>query len=138
MVGYIRPNSVYRDLAAQDGRRAGINPTLFERQIQVESGFDPNAVSATGAVGIAQFLPSTAASLTPPLDPTDPVTSLAVAAENMASKVRTYGGNYAKALAASKAGDTRVQDAVATYGATWLQHMPAQTITYVNSIINHP
>ena len=103
-----------------------------------KSGFDPGAVSATGAVGIAQFLPSTAASLVPPLDPTDAVTSLAVAAEDLASNVRMYRGNYAKALAASSAGDKAVQDAIATYGAHWLEHMPAQTITSVNRIIGHP
>ncbi len=135
VVGYIRPNSIYPDLAAQDARSAGIDPLLFERQIQVESGFDPGAVSATGAVGIAQFLPSTAASLVPPLDPTDPVPSLAVAAEIMASKVRAYDGNYAQALAAYDAGDTAVQQAIATYGTTWLEHLPTQTRTYVHRIM---
>jgi hypothetical protein len=138
VVGYIRLNNVYIDLAAQDARVAGINPILFVRQIQVESDFHPNAVSAAGAVGIAQFLPSTAASLIPPLDPTDPVASLATAAQEMARKVKTYGGNEAKALAAYQAGDQAVQDAVARYGTAWLQHLPAQTITYVNSIMNHP
>jgi hypothetical protein len=136
VVGYIRPNSVYPGLAAQDARRARIDPILFERQIQVESGFDPGSVSATGAVGIAQFLPSTAAHLVPPLDPTDPVTSLAVAAEIMASKVRTYDGNYAQALAAYNVGDKAVQDAIALYGATWLEHLPTQTMTYVDRIMN--
>jgi soluble lytic murein transglycosylase-like protein len=136
VVGYIRPNSVYPGLAVQDARHAGINPILFVRQIQVESGFDPGAVSATGAVGIAQFLPSTAASLTPPLDPTDPVTSLAVAAEIMANNVRTYGGNYAKALAAYNVGDKAVQKAITMYGTSWLQHLPTQTITYVDRIMN--
>jgi soluble lytic murein transglycosylase-like protein len=137
-VGYIRPNSVYIDLAAQDARVVGIDPTLFGRLIQVESGFDPNAVSATGAVGIAQFLPSTAAALRPPLDPTDPVASLAAAAQDLARFVRTYGGDDAKALTAYHAGDQAVQDAVARYGTHWLEHLPDETITYVNSIINHP
>jgi hypothetical protein len=138
VVGYIRPNSVYLDLAAQDAHVAGIDPTLFERLIQVESGFDPGAVSATGAVGIAQFLPSTAAALTPPLDPTDPVASLAAAAQDLASKVRTYGGDDAKALAAYQIGDTPVQDAVVRYGINWLAHLPTETITSVNRIANHP
>jgi hypothetical protein len=137
VVGYIRPNSVYPDLAVQDARRAGIDPILFVRQIQLESDFDPNAVSAAGAIGIAQFLPSTAASLTPPLDPTDPVASLAVAAEVMANNVRTYSGDYAKALAAYNAGDGAVQQAIATFGTSWLEHLPTQTILYVHRIMNH-
>jgi hypothetical protein len=137
VVGYIRLGSVYIDLAAQDARIAGINPILFVRQIQMESGFDTGAISPTGAVGIAQFLPSTAASLIPPLDPTDPVASLAAAAQEMARKVKTYGGNEAKALAAYQAGDQAVHDAVARSGTTWLQHLPAQTIAYVSSIMNY-
>ncbi len=137
VVGYIRLNNVYIDLAAQDARIAGINSILFVRQIQVESSFDTGAISPAGAVGIAQFLPSTAASLIPPLDPTDPVASLAAAAQEMARKVKTYGGNEAKALAAYQAGDQAVQDAVARSGTTWLQHLPAQTIAYVNSIMNY-
>jgi len=87
-------------------------------------------------VGIAQFLPSTAANLTPPIDPTDPVASLSAAAQYMATESSTYGGDYAKALAAYNAGDKTVQDAVLNYGTLWLQHMPTETINYVNSIIN--
>ena len=133
--GFIRPNSVYVDLAAQDALVAGIPQALFLRQIKVESNFNPDAISPSGAVGIAQFMPATAASLNPPLDPTDPVASLAAAAQYMASKARTFGGDYAKALAAYNAGDEAVKAAVAAYGANWLQHMPSETITYVQSIM---
>jgi hypothetical protein len=55
----------------------------------------------------------------------------------MARKVKTSGGNEAKALAAYQAGDQAVHDAVARYGTTWLQHLPIQTISYVNSIMNY-
>ena len=135
--GFIRPNSVYVDLAAQDALVAGIPGVLFQRQIKVESHFNPDAISPSGAVGIAQFMPATAASLNPPLDPTDPVASLAAAAQYMASKARTFGGDYAKALAAYNAGEEAVKAAVATYGANWLQHMPSETITYVQSIMGY-
>lgn len=135
LMGYIRPNSVYIDLAAQDAIVAGIPPALFQQQIKVESNFDPDALSPTGAIGIAQFLPTTASHLNPPLDPTDPVASLAVAAQYMATKERTFKGDYTKALAAYDAGDQAVSTAAATYGVNWLQHMPQETISYVESIM---
>lgn len=135
--GFIRSNSVYVDLAAQDALVAGIPGVLFQRQIKVESHFNPDAISPNGAVGIAQFMPATAASLDPPLDPTDPVASLAAAAQYMASEARTFGGDYAKALAAYNTGDEAVKAAVTAYGANWLQHMPSETITYVQSIMGY-
>jgi Transglycosylase SLT domain/CHAP domain len=136
VLGYIRPNSVYVDLAAQYAKAEGLDPTLFIRQIRVESDFNPNAVSTAGAIGIAQFLPSTAANLSPPVDPTDAVASLAAMAHYMATKINTYGGDYAKALSAYNAGDGTVQNAVSTYGTHWLEHMPSETINYVNRILN--
>jgi len=59
------PTSQYVAIARQDAINAGISPDYFVRQINAESGFNPRAVSPSGAIGIAQFIPSTAASLTP-------------------------------------------------------------------------
>ena len=49
-----------KQYARQMARKYGIDPELFVRQIQMESGFNPRAKSGAGAVGIAQFMPSTA------------------------------------------------------------------------------
>lgn len=43
-----------RGVAAQ----YGLDPDVFERQIDQESGFNPQAVSPAGAKGIAQFMPA--------------------------------------------------------------------------------
>lgn len=40
--------------------RWGVSPAILAAQLNQESGFNPNSVSPAGAVGIAQFLPSTA------------------------------------------------------------------------------
>src|SRR5215472_1553034 len=61
----------YRVLAKADAEAVGIDPALFQRQIEAESGFNPRAVSRTGALGIAQIEPTTAASWH--VDPHDPV-----------------------------------------------------------------
>src|SRR5207244_4098322 len=46
------PTSVYIAIAQQDAIDAGIPPDYFVRQINQESGFNPNAYSPAGAEGI--------------------------------------------------------------------------------------
>jgi Transglycosylase SLT domain len=127
------PRSQYVAIAQQDAIAAGIPPVYFVRQINTESGFNPNAVSPAGAVGIAQFLPSTAAGLG--INPWDPIQALQGAAKMMASYASTYGGDYAKALAAYNAGSGTVQNAVNNCGARWLNCVPAQTQDYIFKIM---
>jgi hypothetical protein len=120
-------------LAQQDAIKYGISPYYFVRQINAESGFNPNAYSPAGAVGIAQFIPSTAASLG--INPYDPVSALDGAARYMAGLSNQFGGDYAKALAAYNAGAGAVQNAVNSAGANWLALMPYETQLYVNRIM---
>jgi surface antigen len=65
------PNSPYVSVALEAARAAGIPTTPFLRQINAESGFNPHAVSPAGAIGIAQFMPATAAGLG--INPWDPI-----------------------------------------------------------------
>lgn len=44
----------------EKARKYGIDPDVFERLIQTESNFNPQAKSSAGAKGIAQFMPATA------------------------------------------------------------------------------
>jgi Transglycosylase SLT domain len=125
--------SQYVALARQDAINAGIPPVYFVRQITMESGFNPRAVSPAGAIGIAQFMPSTAAGLG--INPWDPVQSLRGAANLMASYNRAYGGNYAMALAAYNAGSGTVQYAINTCGKNWYNCLPAETQHYITVIL---
>jgi len=117
-----------RAYARQAATNAGIDPDIFMAQIQQESGFNPAAKSGAGAIGIAQFMPSTAAGLN--LDPTDPYAALDAAARMDAQSLRQYGGDWSKTLAAYNAGP----GAVAQYGGV----PPYQeTQTYVNTILGN-
>ncbi len=127
------PTSQYIALAQQDAIDAGISPVYFVRQINQESGFNPGAVSPAGALGIAQFEPGTAAGLG--INPWDPVQALRGAAQLMASYNRTYGGDYAKALAAYNGGSGTVQYAVNNCGANWLNCLPGETRHYIYVIM---
>jgi Transglycosylase SLT domain len=95
----------YEPLARQAAINAGINPDLFVRQINQESGFNPNAVSPAGAKGIAQFIPGTAKGMG--VNTSDPVSSLQGAARLMANLTKKYGSE-AYALAAYNGGEGAV------------------------------
>jgi hypothetical protein len=74
-------------------------------QINMESGFNPRAVSPAGAQGIAQFMPGTWASNAPRgSSPFDPNASLSAYTKLMGTLVSQYGGNVRNALAAYNAG----------------------------------
>lgn len=127
------PKSQYVAIAQQDAVNAGISPDYFARQINLESGFNPNAYSGAGAEGIAQFMPSTARGLG--IDPWDPIQSLRAAANLMASYNNQYGGNYAMALAAYNGGSGTVQYAVNTCGSNWMNCLPAQSRNYIRVVM---
>src|SRR6266576_606089 len=91
-----------RAYARQAAQRAGIDPDIFVRQIDQESGFNVTAKSGAGAQGIAQFMPATAAGIG--LDPSDPYASLDAAARMDADNLKRYGGDWGKTLAAYNAG----------------------------------
>lgn len=55
------PSPLITRLARKYGRRYGVRPSVLLGLMEVESGFNPNAVSSAGARGLTQFMPGTAA-----------------------------------------------------------------------------
>ena len=94
------------DQARQAATAAGIDPDIFARQINQESGFDPTAKTGAGALGIAQFMPATAAGMK--IDPMNAAQALTAAAQLDASNLQKYGGDWSLALAAYNAGGGNV------------------------------
>lgn len=125
----------YQQMAIDAANTYGVNSAVFVAQIQAESGFNPNARSSAGALGIAQFMPATAAGMG--VNPWDPQSALQGAARYDAASLRTYGGDYQKMLAAYNAGGGAVNAAVANYGTDWLNHMPTETQSYVRTILSN-
>lgn len=122
----------YVQEAWNDADSADIPPGYFVRQIQQESGFDPNAVGAVGELGIAQFTLGTAQEVGL-ADRRDPHASLQAAARLMAQYSSHYQ-NYAKALAAYNAGAPTVDQATALGGSNWFRYIPFSTISYIRAI----
>src|SRR5215831_315479 len=116
----------YIDQARQAAAKYGIDPEVFTRQIQQESGFNPSAKSPAGATGIAQFMPQTAQGMG--IDPTNPQQSLDAAAKMDAQNLQKYGGDWSKTLAAYNAGPGNVDQYAGVPPF-------AETQRYVNTIL---
>jgi hypothetical protein len=88
--------------------KAGVDPRLLAAITQAESGFNPNALSGAGAVGLTQLMPGTAAGLG--VDPTDPAANLDGGARYIAGQLDTFG-RVDLAVAAYNAGPGAVRQA---------------------------
>ena len=98
--------------ATMDAARArALPPEFLAATLLQESAYDPQALSSAGAIGIAQFMPETAADVG--IDPYDPFASIAGAAALLSDYVAAYTGrfadSYAAALAAYNAGPLAVE-----------------------------
>jgi soluble lytic murein transglycosylase-like protein len=48
------------ELVSKEAERVGIDPALVDAVIKVESDYQPEAIGASGEIGLMQVLPSTA------------------------------------------------------------------------------
>jgi len=106
----------------------GIDPALLKGLVSQESGFDPNARSGAGALGLTQLMPGTAAGLGV-TNPLDPAQSLQGGAKYLRQQLDRFGGDEKLALAAYNAGP----GAVARFGG-----VPpySETQNYVTSVLS--
>ena len=128
----------FRQVARQKAQKYGLLPEVFERQIEAESGFNPQARSYAGARGIAQIMPATARGWG--VNPDDPVAALDAAAKNMAAYTKTFlgGKDPSKETDPAKL-RTATEKALRAYnagpGAVEASKRYAETNAYVNKII---
>lgn len=113
-------------LVRQAAASTGLPAAFVESVAEVESGFNPNAVSPKGAVGVMQLMPGTARTLG--VDPKNPEQNIAAGARLLRELLVKYGGDVVKALAAYNAGEAAVDR---------FQGMPpyAETQHYVDKVV---
>jgi soluble lytic murein transglycosylase-like protein len=94
-------------------RAHSLPPEFLGATLLQESAYDPEALSSAGAIGIAQFMPETAAGVG--LDPYDPFASIAAAAALLGGYADAYRARYADAYATALAAYNAGPLAVAEY-----------------------
>lgn len=108
-------------------QRERLSPRLLEAVIYRESSFRPCAVSSSGAQGLMQLMPGTAADLGV-RDPFDPEENIDGGARFLRQMLTRYQGNIPLALAAYHAGPGKVD------GHATVPPIP-KTQTYVSDIM---
>ena len=119
--------SAYEDLIIENARLQGVRQSLVRAVIQVESAFNPSAVSPKGAIGLMQLMPATAREFGVE-NPFDPHENVRAGVAYLRRLLDRYDDNEELALAAYNAGP----GAVDKHG----QSVPPyqETRTYVSKI----
>ena len=129
------PADNYQAVTKDAAANYGVDPNFLRAQQTVESNGNPDAVSPKGAIGIAQFMPATAAQYG--VDPKNPESAIQGQAAYMSDLLKMFNGDYKKAAAGYNWGQGNVQNAIAKYGNDWLSHAPEETQNYISSIFEH-
>lgn len=97
----------FRDLVASVARTTAIDPRLLHAMIAVESGYNPQAVSPRGAIGLMQLMPATAKryGIT---DMRDPEQNILGGARYLSDLMRMFNNDLNLAIAAYNAGENAV------------------------------
>jgi soluble lytic murein transglycosylase-like protein len=125
-----------QQLLVQTAARYGVDPNLVISIAQRESGFRNIVNPRTGACGIMQLLPPTAAAygVFNCLD----VARNIDAGVHLLSDLLAQFGDLAKAVAAYDWGSGNLSKAIDKWGDDWFSHAPAETQAYVGAIAGVP
>lgn len=94
-------------LAHDAAEKHGVDHRLVESIVEMESGYDPRAISSQGAMGLMQLMPATARQYGV-LDPFDPRENLAAGVRHLRQLLLRFGRDITKAVAAYNAGEGAV------------------------------
>ncbi|AAK24387.1 lytic transglycosylase domain-containing protein [Caulobacter vibrioides] len=122
------PTAPVKRLLEDAAQRSQISPDLLTAVARRESGLNPQARSAKGALGVMQLMPGTAKDLA--VDPLDPAANVDGGTRYLKTLLARYDGDVIKALAAYNAG----MGAVDRHGG--VPPFP-ETKAYVDAILEH-
>jgi soluble lytic murein transglycosylase-like protein len=114
----------YTDQIRNTAAAYGVDPALALAVAQQESGFDPQARSSAGALGLFQLMPGTAADLG--VDPSNPTENIEGGVRYLKQMLDRFGGDVSRALWAYNAGPGNAAAGV----------MPAETEQYIPAVLS--
>jgi soluble lytic murein transglycosylase-like protein len=118
------PSAKLERLIAAASAATGNDPALVKAIVANESAFDPLATSSTGAAGLMQLMPATAAE-NGVRDAYDPAQNVAGGTRYFAALLQRFNGDVPTALAAYNAGPEAIAGG----------ELPAETQRYVRSVL---
>lgn len=112
----------------------GVEEELIKAVIKQESGFNQNAVSKAGAIGLMQLMPKTADSLG--VNPYDALENIDGGTKYLRGLLNSFSGNKALALAAYNGGIGRMKK-LGVDTVEEISKMPSETRNYVNKVLKN-
>lgn len=101
------PSQTVADAVKKASATFGLPAQLINSVIQTESGYQPNAVSSAGAIGLMQLMPATAREMGVE-NPYDPIQNIWGGTRYLSSLVNQFHGDVKLAVAAYNAGPEAV------------------------------
>ena len=95
------------ELIRSSAEKYGVDPRLVAAIAEAESAGDQSAISSTGAIGVMQLMPGTAAALG--VNPYDRAENIDGGAKYISQMLTTFNGDIKRAVAAYNAGPGAVQ-----------------------------
>ena len=101
--GALQPTAEIRRLIGQTASSLHVDPYLVDAVMRVESGYQPDARSPRGALGLMQLIPATAARFGVS-NPFDPAENIRGGVTYLGELLKTFNGDVPLTLAAYNAG----------------------------------
>lgn len=125
---------LYDEVIVEHSRMHNIRPDLVRAVVQVESAFNPYAVSPKGAQGLMQLMPATAQAMGV-INPFNPIENIRAGVRYLRQLLDRYNNDEVLALAAYNAGPV----AVARYGDKVPPYRETRNyVTKINQIAGVP
>lgn len=128
------PKLAYRQYALTQANKMGLDPALVDSIFQIESEYNPEAVSPKGAVGIGQLMPKTAAGRNVK-DSTNPYQNIDASLQELKSLQKKYDNDTIKIAAAYNWGQGNLDKHLnKNDGEINLTKLPNETRSYIKKI----
>lgn len=130
------PKLAYRQYAITQANKMGLDPALVDTIFQIESQYNPNAVSPKGAVGIGQLMPETSeARNLDRKDRKDPYKNIDASLQEMKSLQTKYNNDTSKIAAAYNWGQGNLDNHLKNNDGTInTSKLPKETQSYLKKL----